>query len=685
MQLIGIDTGGTFTDAVVLDHGGRTTVGKALSTPGRVDDGVLAAVGTVADSLGLTLRDLLSATDVLAHGTTVGLNALLTRSGARVGLLTTAGFESTPAIAKATKLHHLPEEDLRAPSRWRKPDLPLRRGDVAGVPERVDLTGEIIIPLDEEAARAAIARLVAAGVESIAVCLLWAPVNPRHEHRIRELVHEIAPDLHVTLSSDVAARIGEYERTCTTVVDAYTAPLVASYLRRLETRLRDHGFVGDFVVMRMGGGVQPAPVARRQAVQTLRSGPAGGVSATRALGARLGHANLIATDVGGTSFDVGLVIDGEPYSARLPTIDRIPLAVPAVDIPSIGTGGGSIAWYDPALGTLRVGPQSAAARPGPACYGLGGTRPTLTDAVVVLGYVTRLGATLTLDRDAASRAIDEHVARPLGVGVIEAAEGIVQVACAQMRDLVRRTTIQRGHDPSDFVLVAYGGAGPQYVGRYAEDLGVSEVIIPALAPEFSAYGAISADLRVAEERDLRPVPLVEAGPPVGAALAELEPEVVAQLGGGHLTVRRSVGLRFYRQLQRIDLPVPAGPVDADVIEDLLARFHKAYELVVGPGSAPPDTPVEVVAVGVAAVRPIVVPEPSPRPRRGAQPVRTTPTWFSGQADDWPVYRWEALGGGQRITGPCLVESDQTTVVVYPGQALQALPGGDLRLILQESA
>ncbi len=676
-RLIGVDTGGTFTDAVVLEPSGKITVGKALSTPDRVDDGVFAALDAVAAALGRGVPELLAGTDVLAHGTTVGLNALLTRTGARVGFLTTAGFESTLPIAKATKLQHLSEEDIRAPSRWRKPDLPLRRADIAGLRERVDGTGTVLDPLDEAQARAAVGRLVDDGVESLAVSLLWSPVNPAHERRVREIAAEIAPDLHVTIASDVAPHIGEYERACTALVDAYTAPLVSSYLHRLEVRLREAGFTGSFVVMRMGGGVQPAPVARRNPVQTLRSGPVGGVSATQALGARLGHRNLIATDVGGTSFDVGLVIDGQPYRAQQPTIGRLPLAVPAVDIPSIGTGGGSIAWIDPVLGTLRVGPHSATADPGPACYARGGTRPTLTDAAVVLGYLARLGGTLRLDRDAAHAAIAEHVAGPLRIGVVEAAAGIVRVACAQLRDLIRRTTIQRGHDPADFTLVAYGGAGPQYAGLFAADLGVREVIIPALAAEFSAYGAIASDLRVAAERGIRPAPLAAAVPAIEAALRDLEPGMAAQLGTGS-RLQRTVGLRFYRQLHRIELPLPAGPID---VAALSAAFRERYERVVGPGSARPDAPVEVVAVGVEAVRAAPALEPAERAAAPPQPPAYRPAWFGGAEVRTPVHDADTLGAGQRLIGPCLVESATTTVVVNPAQTLHADPSGDLRLVL----
>jgi N-methylhydantoinase A len=683
MQLIGVDTGGTFTDVVVLTGDGQLAVAKALSTPARVEDGVLAALRAAAPMLGTDLPGLLTSTDVLAHGTTVGLNALLTGTGARVGLLTTEGFTSTLAIAKSNKIGDLPVTDRHAPARWRKPELLVAAGDTAGVRERIDATGGVVTRLDEAQATAAIANLVARGVESLAVCLLWSPANPSHEERVRALAEELAPGVRVTVSSRLAARIGEYERMTTAVIDAYVAPLVSSYLERLEKELRELGFGGAFLVTRMGGGVQPAETARRQPINTLRSGPAGGVVAARQLGALAGFDNVIATDVGGTSFDVGLVIAGEPQYARRPTIGRLPVAVRAVDIDSIGTGGGSIAWIDDGLGALRVGPQSAAASPGPVCYGRGGTRPTLTDAAVVLGYVGRLGGALTLDCAAAERAIRQEIADPLGLTTEAAAEGIVQVACEQMHDLIRRSTIQRGHDPSEFALLAYGGAGPQYAARFAAGLGARAVIIPALAAGLSAYGALSGDLRVRAERDLRPQPLTDAIAEVENTLTELEPDVRRQLSAagqdGRLLVTRTAGLRFYRQLHRLDVAVPPG-TRAD---ELVRRFHQQYERLIGPDTAPPGTPVEVVSVAVEAALPASVPTPLPRGQAPGAPVRRAMAVFAGRRTECAVYRWADLGADQRIAGPAFVESPTTTAIIGPGQAATVDPAGDLYLELGE--
>jgi N-methylhydantoinase A len=688
VQLIGVDTGGTFTDAVAVTADGRVVVTKALSTPERVEDGVLAALDQLADALQTTVEELLAATDVLAHGTTVGLNAVLTGAGATVGVLTTAGFESTLAIAKASKVHGLSDEDLRRPTRWDKPRQLVPRRMVRGVPGRIDRTGRELEPLDEDAVRTALRSLAGAGVDALAVALLWSPQNPAHEHRLAEIARQELPGCHISLSSELAPRIGEYERTCSVMLDAYVAPLVSAYLGRLEGALVQRKFGGLLLVTRMGGGMQSVDSARQAPIQTLRSGPAGGLAAAQRVGAALGHPNIVATDVGGTSFDVGLVLSGEPAYASRPMIDRFALAMPVVDITSIGTGGGSIAWVDRAMGALRVGPQSAGAEPGPICYGRGGTRPTLTDAAAVVGYVDQLGGTLDLDVDAASRAIERDVATPLGIGVLEAAEGIVQVACEQMKDLVRRTTVERGHDPSDFALYAYGGAGPQYAGRYARDLGVREIIVPAFAAQFSAFGAIASDIRAAAEHDLVPGPLAAAVHTVNAIRARLAESVRAQLDlgrtsvigrNGSSSVRCHVGLRFYRQVHRVDVPLPDRAIGAADVGQLTAEFRRRYEQVVGPGSANADTPIEAVAVSAEATMPMALPRAAGRAIGAAAPVRHREAHFDGNQLRCPVFAWDELGVDQSVPGPAFVESAGTTVVVYPGQRARADADGHLRL------
>jgi N-methylhydantoinase A len=691
MRLIGIDTGGTFTDTVIVESSGRIGVGKALTTPGRLPDGVIASIEVAAKSLGFTLEDLLAGTDILSHGTTQGLNALLTGKGARVGLLVTEGFESTLPIARSNKLHGLADDELADPLSWRKPALLVPRRRILGVRERIDVTGAVITALDEAQARAQIRRLVELEVQAIGVALMWSPVNGAHERRLRELIHEIAPHVHVTISCELAPRIGEYERTVTVAMNAYVAPLVSSYLSGLDDALRQRRFKGMFLIMTMAGGVRQVSAVLSAPVHTLQSGPVGGITATRRLGEILGQPNVIATDVGGTSFDVGLVVGGSIPRATRPRIDRHGIALPVVDIASIGTGGGSIARVDPLIGVLHVGPQSAGSMPGPACYGRGGVEPTVTDAAVVLGYLDRLGGSLKLDRDAAVAAIRTRVADPLKLPVEEAAEGILRIANSQMADLVRRASIQRGHDPRDFVLYAYGGAAPQYVGRYAADIGVRSIVIPRLAPEFSAWGAVCSDLRSMNEQELPPRALRSVLKEVNEALAQLESRALGELGGAGdelrrragsgVEVHRLLGLRFERQIYRLDIPIDRVPVTPEVAAKAEADFRERYERIIGKGSSYSEAPIEVPAVTVEARAKVPMPDLASRAERAPpKAVRQRTAWFDARRVETPVYLWDDFGEGAALGGPAFIESEQTTTVVYPAQ--RAVCDGYGNLILE---
>lgn len=492
---IGIDTGGTFTDAVVVDSGpegaARFGMGKALSTPGDLTAGALASVTAAAGDLGQPLVEVLRRANSIGYATTVGLNALLTGAGAPIGLIITEGFEATLPVARAAKVAGLSPAEATEAVCWAKPPLLLSRRRIIGVPERIDSAGEVVRPLDEAAVITAIKQLRDDGVTSYAVCLLWSVADDRHEARIAELIAQVHPGAHVSLSSAVP-RIGEYERTMTTVLDASVAPLVADEIQALADALGERGFDGSLRVMQSRGGTCPADGDLRS-VETLQSGPVAGLMASVDLVEQLHQTEAIATDVGGTSFDVGLITGGEATVSSRPMIGRWALAHPVMEVVSIGTGGGSLAWIDPVLGSLRVGPHSAGSRPGPACYNRGGTSPTLTDAAVVLGYLSSLGDVLELDRDAAALAVEQEVATPLGLSVAEAADAVMGVACSQMADLIRRVTVQRGHDPAGFTMLAYGGAAPQYATRYAAEVGVAEVLVPAAASVFSALGAAEGD------------------------------------------------------------------------------------------------------------------------------------------------------------------------------------------------
>lgn len=651
---------------------GRIGIGKALSTPGHLEEGVMASLAAGASTLELTARELLEETDVLAHGTTTGLNAMITQTGARVGLLTTEGFESTLAIAKSNKIHGLTEEQLDRATTWDKPPLLVPRRRTRGIKGRIDAGGQEIEPLDELSVRSAVSYLRDHQCESIAVALLWSIANPSHEERVAEIIRESIPGAFVSISSRLAPRIGEYERTSTCVTDAYIAPLLVNYFERVEERLFAEGFHGLFAILRMGGGVLPARVARSRPVETLHSGPVGGVSGACVMGGVLGHHNIITTDVGGTSFDVGLVVGGEVLYSHKPMIERQALAIPVVDVASIGTGGGSIARFDPRLGVLRVGPQSAGASPGPACYGQGGHRATLTDAAVILGYVERLGDSMTLSREAAEAALVADVARPLGLNVQEAAEGVVAVACEQMHDLVRRATIQRGYDPTDFVLYGFGGAGPQYIYRFSQGLGVQDVVVPRLAAAFSAFGAAGSTITVSLERDVQSDSLEADSVRIESALEDLVSRAHEQLstgvdksfsGLGSIVTTRLVGLRFYRQLQRIDIELPDAPFTAALVPQLVDAFYDRYERLVGPGSANDNTPIELVSIQARVSLPI---QPSMReyPHTSRpEPISRRDVWFDGEKISTPIFDWDHIGPDHALGGPALIESRETTIVI----------------------
>src|SRR3954468_14834112 len=497
--VIGVDTGGTFTDCVVLDDAGRVYYDKARSTPDDLAVGVLAAVDNAAAVMGLDRQALLGDTRVFAHGTTAGLNKLFTRTGARTGLIATRGHEDAILIGRVfQKVAGRGEREITDAVHLDKAVPLVPRELIRGVNERVDYKGAVVVELNHDEGAAAIRDLIAAGVDSLAICLLWSFMNPSHEQALARLARELRPDLYLSVSSELVPLLKEYERTATTVVNASLGPTLHDYVLALDARLQADGLRQPFFMMQSMGGVLPAAEASQQAVNTLRSGPVGGVVASIALGEALGHRNIIATDVGGTSFDVGLVVDGEPQLARAPVVEQYHLLVPMVDVVSIGAGGGSIAWIEPHSGLLRVGPHSAGAQPGPVCYGAGGTEPTVADADLVLGRLNPayfFSGRTRLDVDGARRAIAERIAAPLGLDVVEAARGIVEIVDAHMADLVRKVTIERGYDPRDFVLYAYGGGGPTHVGAYARDLGVRQAVVSPYAAAFSALGIAASDLQ----------------------------------------------------------------------------------------------------------------------------------------------------------------------------------------------
>jgi N-methylhydantoinase A len=499
---LGIDIGGTFTDLVLMDERGGISTAKALSTPGKLEAGVFNAVEVAASARGITAADLLSQVKTFGHGTTQATNALIERTGAVTGLITTRGFGDTLGLQRLMGFTaHLSAGELGWYSRRRYPDPIIPGALTREIAERIDYAGTVLRPLDEEGVRRAVEEFTDLGVETFAVTFLWSFRNEAHERRAGEIIREMRPDAYVSLSCDLAPIMGEYERTATTALNSYLAPRVVSYLERMEGLLEERGFRGTFHILNSAGGVMPAKEAARQPVQLLASGPAGGVLGSLQLAAALGCRNVITTDMGGTSFDVGLIVDGKPLISAGHEAGGYHLNKPTIDIRAIGAGGGSIARVE--SGLLRVGPESAGANPGPVCYGRGGRRVTVTDADVALGIISPdnfLGGRMRADRDAAINAIGEQIAVPLGLTVERAAAGIRGVVDAHMSDTLREVTVGRGYDPRDFVLFAYGGAGPVHCSAFAAELGVPRIVIPATSMVHSAYGALASDIHQSAER-----------------------------------------------------------------------------------------------------------------------------------------------------------------------------------------
>ena len=697
--ICGIDTGGTFTDCVVIDAGGRIVTAKAPSTPRDFSQGVLDALDLVAGKLGLTTEALLRRTARLALGTTVGTNALLQRRGARVGLITTRGHRDVIHIMRGArgvpglaseKVLHFPESN--------KPDPPIvPKTLIAEVSERVDCKGQVVVALNEEDAEAAILRLAGKGVEAIAICFLWSFKYPEHERRVKAMVERLAPGVFVCCSVDLVPRWGEYERTAATVINAYLGPVTAAYMDRVGRRVQGAGLATPVQVMQCGGGVVPAAQAARKAFLTLDSGPVAGVLASQYLGQILGQKHVIATDMGGTSFDVGLVYDGAPVASYQSVVNQYEYFVPRIDIRSIGSGGGSIIWLDETSGGLRVGPVSAGAEPGPVCYGRGGTQPTVTDAALALGYLDPdnfLGGRLPLSREAALASL-EPLASRLGLGVVETASGACRVVEHQMADLIRKVTVQKGYDPRDFVVFAYGGAGPVHAGIYARELGAQSVVVPlgGVCSLWSALGAASADLlHIHEWVDIQANPFDPGR--VNAVFAELEGQGLAQLREDAVEraaarIVKSVDMRYKGQINEVEVAVPDGALDAGSARPARRRFPPPLRRPVRagrglPGSAGGDRHLS----GAHLIgEPEAAPAGGARARRGAVPRGpggprgrcTGPR--CGDFEVTPIYWGERLQAGNVVKGPAIIQVPDTTIVVHPGQAARVDPYGNVLIEL----
>jgi len=680
---IGIDVGGTFTDYVLVRPSGLALHKTPTTLPDQ-SEGVMIGLEALARREGLELREFLERTELIVHGTTTADNTMIEMNGALTGLITTQGHRDEIEMRRGYK------EDIWDPSY--PPPIPIaQRRRRFGVPERVDARGEVLIPLDEEATRRAIRKLRLQKTESIAVCFLFSYVNPAHELRAAELIREEYPGARISLSHQVMPTAPEFERTSTTLVDAYVGPRVETYLMRLSQALTRAGYARELLIMQSSGGVTTAETLAKRAVAALGSGPTGGVMGACEVARLAGLGDFIAVDMGGTSYEVCVVQGGRP---RIESFwnwqHRYLIGLPMVAMHSIGAGGGSIASVE--AGALSVGPESAKADPGPICYGRGGTRPTVTDANVVLGYVNPealCGGEFKLTQAGVREALAKQVGEPLGLDAVEAAHGVFRIINANMANAIRRVSSDAGLDPRGFALLVYGGNGPVHAGKQAEDLGIREVVVPKTSPAFSALGLLVADYTV----DLQSSYIAPAGRAeperINQLLERMEAQAQDELGIAGLTPG---DVRFERYLnvcypgQTFDLSVPAavdshGRLGAGELAASFVRFHDQHEELHGfatRGEEPILRSVRVHAVG-RTPKP-----PAPQAPPAGQPVATAlrarrPAYFDGDWLDTPVYDGDAICAGHELDGPAIIEERFTTIVLYPGQHLRLDGHGNYRI------
>jgi N-methylhydantoinase A len=662
---VGVDIGGTFTDVVAFDEATSSVrLGKTLSTPGRLEVGVrdgLAETNVPLDEIGY-----------LIHGSTIVINALLERAGAKTALVTTKGFRDVYEIGRINR-----PDSFNPAFRKHRPLIPRRM--IFEVPERVLADGTVRVPFDEATAREVAATIAAEGVEAVAVLFLHSYRSPEHEMRMTEILRETDPSMFVTASHELTREYREYERTSTVVANAYVGPTVHTYLGTLQDGLRDDGFGGELLIMQSNGGLCDVELARRQCIQMMESGPAGGVIGALRVADDLELDAVIALDIGGTTAKASALRRGEPALAPDYFVggyaEGLVIRVPVLDIVEVGTGGGSIGWIDE-VGALHVGPRSAGAAPGPACYGRGGDQPTITDANVVLGRLTPeafLGGAMPLDKTAAVTALREKLGDPLGLSVERVAEGVLSVASAALGNAVRQVTVQRGLDPRGFTLVAYGGNGPMEAASMAAELGITQIVIPPAPGVFSALSMLGADLRRDYVRTL--FVCLDDGEmsDLERRLSDLEAEGLRTLRdsgfSGEVAFERSADMRYVGQEHAVTVTLPSR-VEEDsrkrIKEDFDAAHNERYN------HSAPEESAEIVSIRVSTVgrlpnatMPAVPPggvAPEPESYRGTRLVR-----FAGHGwVETDVYVRGALRHHNVIEGPSVIEEAQSTTLVPPG-------------------
>ena len=697
---IGIDIGGTFTDCVVLDDAGRiATIAKSATRRADPDEGVINAVAAAARRMGIAPAELLGDCRFLFHGCTVATNAIVERKGARTGLLTTRGHEDAIFIGKASqKVAGRTEREMIHQSHLDKADPPIvARRLVFGISERIDSHGDVVVELNEGDVARAIEALVREGVESVAISFLWSFVNSAHERRVLDLVAKALPGVFVCASHELAPLMGEYERTATTVANAYIGPKLIGYIGRLGQRLADGGYRYPLLLAHCMGGLTTMEEVRGRPLLTLDSGPVSGVLGARFFGAAYGEPNIICADMGGTTFDVALIEGGRYILDEEPVIDRYTCLIPKVAVESVGAGGGSIVWCDD-NGLLRVGPHSAGADPGPACYGAGGTAPTVTDVNLVLGYFSPdafLGGEMKLDRGAAEGAIGRVAAR-IGLGPVETAAGAFKIVNAHMADLIRRSSIDRGRDARDFVLFAYGGAGALHIAYLARDLGIAKIYVPSFATVFSALGMLTGGIVHSTERScLASFPLSqERWRELGSIFEKLEQQLDELFEREAIErparrFERFVHVKYRLQPRALAVPMAEGFDVPGAQERLLAAFERQYAGLYGDNAGYSAAGVEIIKCRVdgsaAMVLPRLAADDVP-PARDASPAfkfsREIHLTELGSRVSASIYDGDRLAPGMRLAGPAVIERMGDTILL-PSFATAAVDGfGNVVLALE---
>ena len=661
---VAMDIGGTFTDFVVVDDVGRGTFsGKVLSTPANPADGVLSGLEEFVPEL--------PEIEFLVHGTTVGLNSFLERKGARVLLLMTAGLRDSYSIARHDR------KELYA-LQYRKPKRLVPRRDVVEVVERLRFDGSAETPLDEASLQPIVEKIRQEAIETVAVCLVHSFTNPEHELRVREILERECQGLSVTLSHEIAREWREYERASSAVLNAYIAPRVERYLRTLEEELGGRRVGATLYVMQSNGGITTARKAREQPIQTLLSGPVGGTIGGAALSRMTQRPNLLCIDMGGTSFDLSLIVEGRPSVSMETELEGLPILMSLVDIHTIGAGGGSLAWLE--AGGLRVGPQSAGADPGPACYGRGGTQPTVTDANLFLGRLDPgyfLGGRMSLDEGAAQRAL-HTIATQIGLDDVAFAEGMLAIINAKMADAMRTITVKQGIDPREYSLVAFGGAGPMHAVWLAEELEIGEGIVPWSPGTFSAWGMLQTDMRHDVVRSFyRPIAEIEDAD-IASVFSQLEAEGSALLENEGVAAEdryfaRSADMRYVGQEYTVNVAIRSEIV----LERIEHDFHEAHRIRYGHST--PGAPVEFVNLRLAAMgrigtweAPFQVSVEEHDPLLGRRRVV-----FAGEAHETAVLLRDHLFPGARHDGPLVIEEQSSTTIVPPGYSVDVDELGNL--------